>query len=294
MEIGMNEPLFRYRNRQLGIQDIYFIQGLISKEYLRGRSHIARSLCEAWQWVQPNGKAKECAARDLLLRLEEKDLIALPPRLRTKVNRKKAYDQVPIFCQESLDGSISQYDQPEIEVLDSRDGYLWDYLVQHYHYLGRPALVGEHGRHLVRLRGQEIACLAWASAAWKVKSRDQFIGWDESSKRKNLYLLANNTRFLILDWVRIKHLASKILALSLRRLSADWQKRYGHPIVLAETFVDLSRFTGTCYQAANWRYVGQTKGSAKRGNSYCYHGQPKAVYLYPLHRQFKRLLNDQG
>jgi hypothetical protein len=290
----MNEPLFRYRNRQLGIQDIRFIQEVISKEYDRGRSHIARTLCEAWQWVQPNGKPKECAARDLLLRLEEKDLIALPPRLRTKVNRKKAYDQVPIFCQESLDGSISQFDPPEIEVLDPRDGYLWDYLVQHYHYLGRPTLVGEHVRHLVRIRGQEVACLAWASAAWKVKSRDQFIGWDESTKRKKLYLLANNTRFLILDWVRIKHLASKILAQSLRRLSTDWQKRYEHPIVLAETFVDLSRFAGTCYQAANWIYVGQTKGSAKQGNRYYYHGQPKAVYLYPLHRQFKRLLNDQG
>lgn len=290
----MNEPLFRYRNRQLGIRDIRFIQEVISKEYDRGRSHIARTLCEAWQWVQPNGKPKECAARDLLLRLEEKDLIVLPPRLSTKINRKKSYDQLLIFCQQPLEGSIDQYDRPEIEVLDPRDGYLWDYLVQHYHYLGRPTLVGEHVRHLVRLRGQEVACLAWASAAWKVKSRDQFIGWDESTKRKKLYLLANNTRFLILDWVRIKHLASKILALSLRRLSADWQKRYGHPIVLAETFVDLSRFTGTCYQAANWRYVGQTQGSAKRGNSYWYHGQPKAVYLYPLHRQFKRLLNDQG
>lgn len=173
----MNEPLFRYRNRQLGIQDIRFIQEVISKEYLRGRSHIARTLCEAWQWVQPNGKLKEYAARDLLLRLEEKDFIALPPRLRTKVNRKKGYDQVPIFCQESLDGSIGQFDPPEMEVLDSRDGYLWDYLVQHYHYLGRPTLVGEHVRHLVRIRGQEVACLAWASAAWKVKSRDRSIYW---------------------------------------------------------------------------------------------------------------------
>ncbi len=294
MEIGIEKSLFCYRNRQLDKRDIRFIQGLISREYLRGRSHIARMLCEAWQWRQPNGKAKECAARDLLLRLEEKDLIVLPPRLRTKVNRKKKYDQVPIFRQEPFEGLIGQYDRPEIEVLDSQDGYLWDYLVQHYHYLGRPPLVGEHVRHLVRIRGQEVACLAWASAAWKVKDRDQFIGWDESCKRKNLHLLANNNRFLILDWVRIKHLASKILALSLRRLSADWQQRYGHPIVLAETFVDLSRFAGTCYQAANWIYVGQTKGSAKRGNTYYYHGQPKAVYLYPLHRQFKRLLNDQG
>ena len=290
----MEKPLFCYRNRRLDIRDIRFIQGLISQEYLKGRSHIARLLCETWQWKQPNGKAKECAARDLLLRLEERDLIVLPPRLRTKVNRKKRSDQLPIFHQEPLEGLVGQYDRPEIEVLDSRDGYLWDYLVQHYHYLGRPPLVGEHVRHLVRIRGQEVACLAWASAAWKVKDRDLFIGWDEARKRKNLHLLANNSRFLILDWVRIKHLASKILALSLRRLSTDWQQRYGHPILLAETFVDLSRFAGTCYQAANWIYVGQTKGSAKRGNDYYYHGQPKAVYLYPLHRQFKRLLNDQG
>jgi len=288
----MDKALFSYRNRQLDIQDIRFIQELITRDYLRGRSHIARCLCEAWQWVQPNGKVKECAARDLLLRLEEQEFITLPPRQRTKINRKKSYDQIPFFQRAPLEGPIQQFEPPEIEILDPRDAYLWDYLIEHHHYLGRPPLVGEHVRHLVRIQGQEVACLAWASAAWKVKSRDQFIGWDEAGKRKNLYLLANNTRFLILDWVRIKHLASKILALSLRRLSADWQQRYGHPIVLAETFVDLSRFTGTCYRAANWIPVGQTKGSAKRGNAYHYHGQPKAVYLYPLQRRFRQVLQD--
>ncbi len=288
----MDKALFSYRNRQLDMQDIRFIQELIARDYPRGRSHIARTLCEAWQWVQPNGKVKECAARDLLLRLEEQELITLPPRQRTKINRKKRYDQIPFFQRAPLEGPIQQFEPPEIEVLDPRDAYLWDYLIEHHHYLGRPPLVGEHVRHLVRIQGQEVACLAWASAAWKVKSRDQFIGWDEATKRKNLYLLANNTRFLILDWVRIKHLASKILALSLRRLSADWQQRYGHPIVLAETFVDLSRFTGTCYRAANWIPVGQTKGSAKRGNAYHYHGQPKAVYLYPLQRRFRQVLQD--
>jgi len=288
----MDKALFSYRNRQLDMQDIRFIQELIARDYPRGRSHIARTLCEAWQWVQPNGKVKECAARDLLLRLEEQEFITLPPRQRTKINRKKRYDQIPFFQRAPLEGIIQQFEPPEMEVLDPRDAYLWDYLIEHHHYLGRPPLVGEHVRHLVRIQGQEVACLAWASAAWKVKSRDQFIGWDEATKRKNLYLLANNTRFLILDWVRIKHLASKILALSLRRLSADWQQRYGHPIVLAETFVDLSRFTGTCYRAANWIPVGQTKGSAKRGNAYHYHGQPKAVYLYPLQRRFRQVLQD--
>ena len=288
----MDKALFSYRNRQLDMQDIRFIQELIAQDYPRGRSHIARTLCEAWQWVQPNGKVKECAARDLLLRLEEQEFITLPPRQRTKINRKKSYDQIPFFQRAPLEGPIQQFEPPEIEILDPWDAYLWDYLIEHHHYLGRPPLVGEHVRHLVRIQGQEVACLAWASAAWKVKSRDQFIGWDEAGKRKNLYLLANNTRFLILDWVRIKHLASKILALSLRRLSADWQQRYGHPIVLAETFVDLSRFTGTCYRAANWIPVGQTKGSAKRGNAYHYHGQPKAVYLYPLQRRFRQVLQD--
>jgi hypothetical protein len=280
----------------LDIQDIRFIQALISKHYQRGRSHISRVLCEAWQWIQPNGKLKEYAARDLLLRLEEQGFIELPKRLRPKNNLKeKALDQVPLFLKEPLNGSAGEYDRPCIELVHSQGNYLWDYLVHHHHYLGLPKLVGEHLRYLVYINGQVVACLSWASAAWKVKARDQFIGWDEERKRRNLHLIANNTRFLIPDWIRVKHLASKVLALSLRRLSADWQRIYGHPVYLAETFVDISRFEGTCYRAANWVFVGQTKGSAKKGNAYLYHGQPKAIYLYPLHRHFRRyLLDDQG
>jgi hypothetical protein len=292
----MEQVVFRYRARQLDSEDIRFIRALISKHYQRGRSHISRALCEAWQWVQPNGKLKEYAARDLLLRLEEQGHIELPKRLRPKNNLKeKALDQVPLFLREPIDGSVGEYDRPCIELVQSKDNYLWDYLVHHHHYLGLPKLVGEHLRYLVYINGQVVACLSWASAAWKVKARDQFIGWDEAIKRRNLHLIANNTRFLIPEWIRVKHLASRILALNLRRLSADWQSIYGHPIYLAETFVDISRFEGTCYRAANWIFVGQTKGSAKKGNAYLYHGQPKAICLYPLHRHFKRLLlDDQG
>jgi len=292
----MEKVVFRYRARQLDHQDIQFIQGIISKHYQRGRSHISRALCEAWQWVQPNGKLKEYAARDLLLRMEEQGLIELPQRLRPKNNlKKKRLDQVPLFLKQPISGSASQYGRPYIELVHSEGSYLWDYLVHHYHYLGLPKLVGEHLRYLVYINGQVVACLSWASAAWKVKGRDRFIGWDEETKRKNLHLIANNTRFLLPEWVRVKHLASRVLALNLRRLSADWQTIYGHPIYLAETFVDISRFEGTCYRAANWVLVGQTKGSAKKGNAYLYHGQPKAIYLYPLHRHFRRrLVNDQG
>jgi hypothetical protein len=296
MEIYMDQVIFRYRARQLGIQDIQFIQALISKHYQRGRSYISRALCEAWQWTQPNGKLKEFAARDLLLRLEERGLIELPPRLRPKNNLKeKSFDQIPFFLHKPMDGSVGEHNPLSIEQVNSQGGYLWDYLVHHYHYLGLPKLVGEYLKHLVYINGQVVACLSWASAAWKVKARDQFIGWKEPAKRRNLHLIANNTRFLILPWVNVKYLASKALAASVRRLPADWERTYGHPIYLAETFVDISRFQGTCYRAANWLCVGQTKGSSKKGNTYSYHGQPKAIYLYPLHPRFRRyLLDDQG
>lgn len=292
----MDSTVFRYRARHLDEQDIRFIRTLISKHFQRGRSYISRALCEAWKWVQPNGKLKECAARDLLLRLEEQGLVELPKRLRPKNNLKeKCLDQVPLFLKDPLCGSAGDYDRPCIELLQAQDHYLWDYLVHHYHYLGLPKLVGEHLRYLVTIKGQVVACLSWASAAWKVKARDQFIGWDEETKRRRLHLIANNTRFLIPEWIQVKYLASRVLALSLKRLSADWEKIYAHPVCLAETFVDISRFEGACYRAANWIFVGRSKGSAKKGNAYLYHGQPKAIYLYPLHRHFRRyLLDEQG
>lgn len=289
----MDQVVFRYRSRELSAQDIAFIRSTIALHYDKGRSYISRSLGEAWQWVQPNGKLKEYATRDLLLRLEEKGFIELPPRLREKNNLKgKSFDQIPLFIKEKLGGSVGDFPEVYIRATTSESSYLWDYLVHHYHYLGLPTLVGEHLRHLAFINGQVVACLSWASAAWKIKARDQLIGWDESTKRKNLHLIANNTRFLILPWVNVKYLASKILSVSVRHLSTDWKKFYGHPVYLAETFVDSARFEGTCYKAANWRYVGQTKGSAKKGNAYRYHGQPKAIYLYPLHRHFRRYLTD--
>ena len=289
----MKQVVFRYRSRELDVKTITFIRATIAEHYAKGRSHISRVLCKAWGWVQPNGKLKEYAARDLLLRLEENGFVELPPRLRPKNNLKqKSFDQIPLFIKSQLAGSVGDYDKPTIRLVTSPDSYLWDYLVHHYHYLGLPKLVGAHLKYLLFVDVQVVACLGWASAAWKVKDRDTFIGWDESTKRKNLYLVANNVRFLILPWVRVKGLASKALSLSLRRVSSDWQQRYGHPVYLAETFVDNARFKGTCYQAANWHYVGQTKGSAKRGNAYHYHGQPKAIYLYPLRRHFRRFLND--
>ncbi len=289
----MEPIIFKYRSRQLTSKDIELIKATIDKHYAKGRSKISRILCECWGWVQPNGKLKEYPARDLLLRLEEHGFVKLPPRINSIYNRKKqkSFNQIPLFIKHELHGSIGNYPAPVISLI-SQDRYLWEYLVHHYHYLDLSTLVGEHVRHIVFINDQVVACLAWASAAWKVRARDEFIGWDENVKRKNLYLIANNTRFLVLPWIKVKHLASKVLSQSLKRLTDDWQKKYEHPVYLAETFVDNTRFKGTCYKAANWRYVGQTSGSAKKGNTYRYHGQPKSIYLYPLHRHFRRMLND--
>jgi len=283
--------VFRYRGRDLTARNIAFINQAISCYYRHGRSFIAMQLCEAWQWRQPNGKFKTYAARDLLLRLEENGFVRLPARKRPKNNGKpKSFDQIPLFLKKPLGGSVADYPRPVICSLKGAESYLWDFLIHHYHYLGLPTLVGEHLKQVAIIDGQIVACLGWASAAWKVGQRDTYIGWDPATRRKNLHLLANNVRFLIPDWVRIEHLASKVLSLSLASLSRQWQSIYGHGLALAETFVDSARFKGICYRAANWVYVGQTAGSAKKGNAYHYHGQPKAVYLYPLHRDFRRLL----
>lgn len=293
----MKPIIFQYRSRKLHADDIAFIKALIEQHFLRGRTYISCELCKHWNWVQPNGKHKEYAARDLLLRLEEQGLITLPPRIRAKNNLKpEVFVQTPLFVRRPLEGKITEYENLTIHVVkDPQERYLWEYLFQHYHYLGNPRLVGEHLRHIVRIGNQVVACLGWASAAWKVKDRDRFIEWDETTKRTHLHLIANNVRFLILPWVKIKHLASKVLSLALRRLSDDWNTVYGHPVYLAETFVDTARFKGTCYQAANWIRAGKTKGSAKRGNRYLYHGQPKDLYLYPLQKNFRRFLDcDQG
>jgi len=293
----MEAVVFRYRSRDLRVQDIQFLKGVIAQFYGKGRSEISRVICEAWDWVQPNGKLKECAARDLLLRLEEKGLIELPPRLRPKNNLKRnAFLQIPLgFSEVPVEGALKQYGTPSLKLVTSSESYLWNYLVHHYHYLGQPRLVGEHVRYLAFLNSQVVACVGWASAAFKVKDRDRFIGWEASTRRRRLLFIANNVRFLILPWIRVPHLASKVLALSLRQLSQDWRTSYGHPLYLAETFVDQTRFQGICYKASNWIYVGETQGNAKKGNRYHYHGQPKAIYLYPLHRHFRRKLkDDQG
>lgn len=272
--------------------EINEIKDLVHQYWQQGRTYISKEVCRLWNWRQPNGWLKDWACRELMLVLHRKGLITLPPsktKTRTKSKRpqKQDFNIDTSFCE----GPISDYKSLTLSMVRlSPKEKLWNYLVATYHYLGNPVIVGSHLKYLAYLDGQVVACIGWGSAAWKVGSRDSFIGWDQHTRKQNLHLVANNVRFLILPWVNIPHLASKIMAKNAKLLVKDWLDFYNVQLLLLETFVDSSRFKGTCYKAANWIHVGDTAGSAKSGTNYFYHGSSKAVFLYPVHKNFRKLL----
>lgn len=280
------------RKRTFTVADLAEIKAVVSANPARSRSWISRLLCARWGWVQPNGRLKDMACREALLTLHRKGLIDLPPGRHdgrnSKRNRLIPFQGVD---ESSLTGSLAEMEPLSlIPVRNSSFEPLYNSLVDRFHYLGYRQIVGGHLKYIAFMGERPVACLGWGAAAWRVKPREDFIGWDHSIKVKNLHLLANNTRFLILPWVSVKCLASRILALNAKRISQDWLRVYHHPIHLLETFVEKNRFRGTCYRAANWVHVGVTKGMAKRGHHHLFHGTIKDVYLYPLGKKFRKEL----
>jgi hypothetical protein len=280
------------RKRTITEDDIPVIQTTVNRHWDKGRKHISKILCKQWDWRQPNGRLKDMACRELLLTLSRKGLITLPPRLISAHNDKRNRS-IPVveIEQNPLNGNPSQLPPVKLKLVRNTPlEPLYNSLVQQYHYLGYRQIVGNHLKYIAFIEEQPVACIGWGSAAWSVKSRDCFIGWNKSTKEKSLHLMANNTRFLILPWISVKYLASKVLALNAKRISEDWIHIYNHPIHLLETFVEKERFKGTCYKAANWIRVGQTKGTAKQGHDHLFHGNIKDIYLYPLSKDFRKKL----
>jgi hypothetical protein len=238
------------------------------------------------------------STRELLIRLEEAGVIELPAprRAQGRPHREKVETVAAVLCCAGIAtavGSSARQGSDSTLVVrpiggDELPG--WRTHMERFHYLGDAALVGESLRYVAHLDGELIALLSWGAASLRNGPRDRYVGWDEASKKRKLDLVVNNARFLILPWGRRPHLASRVLGASLRRLSRDWEEVYGHRVVLAETFVDSARFRGTCYRASNWIEVGQTKGWSRSGGTYRFNGQPKAVWLYPLSRDFKEQL----
>lgn len=283
----------KYQGRVATSQDVEFINELIAENPDDSRRSISRKLCKAWNWVQPNGALRDMVCRGFLLRLESAGYIKLPPKKCTPnnplVNRKKPpeveIDQTSIYT------TLSKTQPLEIrQVRRTSFEKLFNSVIAHYHYLGYCHPVGEHLKYIVFTEGRPIACLAWSSAPRHIGCRDKFIGWSADIRKKNLHLIAYNSRFLIFPWVRVSCLASHLLGRMAKVVPADWQRIYNHPVYFLETFVDTQRFKGTCYKAANWIYLGNTTGRGKNDQTHKANRSIKAVWGYPLSMDFPEVL----
>ena len=288
------ETEIRYHGRSVSRDEIRFVRDLIAEHPQVSRWRLSKLLCEAWGWCYADGTLRDVYARGFMLFLHRGGHIELPERKRAARKhpgrrRRPATDIL-------VDRRPVQVALRELAALSFRqvrrqgEEPIFDGLIESHHYLGYTQPVGEHLKYLVYAGERPVACLAWSSAPWHMGARDRFIGWTPAVRRANLHLLAYNTRFLILPWVRVPHLASHILGRMARRLSADWEALYGHPIYYLETFVDRERFAGTCYRAANWQALGQTTGRGIKDKAHKVTLSIKDVLGYPLRRDFRRRL----
>jgi len=290
------QKIWQYRGRTVTASDVDLIRELMAKQPEASRYALSRRLCEAWHWKQPNGVLCDQICRSLLLMLERTGEIQLPAvRFRPARNplaQRRAPEPV-IPDNRPVRGPLGRLVPLQIEaVRRSMDEPLFNSLLEQYHYLGYEQPVGEHLKYLVKVQGQAIACLAWCSAPRHLGARDRYIGWEPVTRRRNLRLIAYNSRYLILPWVQVPHLASHLLGRMAQQISRDWERVYGHPIYLLETFVDPDRFAGTCYRAANWEVVGQTTGRGKDCPDWKPNRSRKQILVLPLHRHFRRLLSQ--
>ncbi len=283
------------QGRQIGQSEIDLIRDLLSGHSDWNRTRLSRELCHRWEWRNAAGQPKDMACRSFLLKLERGGHIRLPDRRGPSVNAKRHRSVLAVpHNRNPIAEPLRQLVPLDIGVVGSvgEDAALFRCLIAQYHYLGVRSAAGENLRYLVRdRRGRLLGCLWFAAAAWLCKSRDAFIGWGAPARTRNLPLVANNTRFLVLPWVRVDNLASHLLSHVAGRIGRDWNGKYGHDLYALETFVDCSRFTGVCYRAANWQRVGQTTGRTR--NDVLNRGplsSIKDVYVYPLVPHFRRVL----
>ena len=289
------DVVFEYRGRRVTESDLGQIRALITGNPQASRRSLSKKLCEAWQWQQPNGTPRDMVCRGLMLGLHREGLIELPPLRRRPPNplarrvrpEPVTIERTPVRCALGKLGALEF-----VQVRRSNRESLFNALIEEHHYLGYTQPVGEHLKYLVYAGERPLALFAWSSAPRHLEPRDRFIGWSMSARRENIRFVAYNTRFLILPWIAVEHLASHLLGAMMRRLSADWQRLYGQPIYFAETFVDPTHFAGTCYRAANWIRLGRTTGRGKDDQTHHATRSLKEVLGYVLHPRFRQLLSE--
>lgn len=282
---------FKYRKLIVQTEEIEHINQLIKTNPNWSRRKLSKKVCEDFNWRQKNGHLRDMVCRSLLLELDRSGYIQLPPIKfqpnNPLANRKKPQeldiDKTPIISKDKIQ---------ILQVRGTCHERLYDSLIEHYHYLGYVYPVGEYLKYIFFIKERPIACICFSSAVRHIKCRDQFIGWSKNQREANLYLLAYNTRFLVLPWVKIYCLASQLLGKIVKIIPNDWETYYHHPIYYLETFVDTERFIGTCYKASNWIYLGTTTGRGKNDQTNKINRSIKAVWGYPLSKNFREVLQN--
>jgi len=287
------ETVIRYRGRNVTDQDVVFIRKFIEQNSNDSRWMLSRKLCQAWNWVQPNGALRDMICRGMMLELARAGQIELPA-VRIRIVNPLVHRQRPApveIDQTLISGKVSDLEPLDFrQVRRTSSEPLFNSLIEQHHYLGYCQPVGEQLKYMVFWKDRPLACLAWSSAPRHIGSRDRFIGWTKQTREQNLSLIACNTRFLLLPWVRVPCLASHILGKMVKTLPGDWERLYRHPLYYLETFVDRDRFAGTCYRAANWIHVGRTTGRGKNDQTGKANRSIKDVLGYPLTRDFRARL----
>ena len=291
---SVSDVLLRFRSREIRTQEVAFLRALIAENPGLSRLGLSLRACQAWNWVQPNGQLRDMVCRSLMLRLHRAGHLQLPPPRRGVVNNAITHRRVRTLTEVEatpFEGSLAALGPLEIRLVRRTDREaLFGQLLQAHHYLGYSRPVGEHLKYLVLAGGRPVACLAWSSAPLQLNLRDQLVGAPKADYRHNLHLIAYNSRYLILPWIRVPHLASHLLARLARRISADWQELYQHPIHLLESFVDIERFRGTCYRAANWQCLGRSLGRGTKSKPTHPDTSIKELWVYPVDPCFRQKL----
>jgi hypothetical protein len=273
----------RYSGRVFDAAAIEQVRDTLRAHAGASRQQLSYRVCEALDWRKPDGSLKDMSCRVALLRLYREGLIELPaPRRQYEPLRAYARRTPQGEPGARFEAPLSALGPVRLELVEPRRSGLWNELIDRYHYLGYKPLPGAQLRYFASAGERLVAVLGFGAAAWQTAPRDAWIGWSQAQRQRNLGAVVNNARFLILPWIRVPHLASKLLALAARTLPAHWQARYGYRPLLLETFVEAERFSGTCYQAANWVYVGDTQGRGKLGDHRLGQVPVKTVWLYPL------------
>jgi len=293
----MSDVLLSFRGRPIGRDDIVFVRELIAANPGLSRRGLSVKVCQAWNWVQPNGQLRDMVCRGMMLALHRAGHIELPAKRNSPHNNALGHRRVAEvlpYDTTPLERSLDRLEPLDLRLVRRAEGEgLFAHLLSRYHYLGYSRPVGEHLKYLVMAGAQPIACLAWNSSPLKLKLRDSFVGAPPQAYAHNLHLIAYNSRFLIAPWVKVPHLASHLLGRIARRISADWQQLYEHPIWLLESFVDVERFKGLCYRAANWQCLGRSRGRGTKSKSKEKNTSIKELWVYPLGRNFRQQLLAQ-